>query len=168
VSWGTNADSVPDRTIVQALGIAREAGVPIGEIKSSNSARSASCCTESGAAFLFVLAPPTEFADGEYGSYYDLDTKADLDRVMVTLEKLQTGTGRFRVRVADTMVRSDEQIIGVIAHEVHELLALEAKFAKNGGRMTLGMLHSLTRVDRGTLHCEAWDYSDELVRKHRG
>jgi hypothetical protein len=72
------------------------------------------------------------------------------------------------VALSREVLNSDEAIVAVIAHEMHELNGLRKLFEANGGRLPAADLHrAITPGFKGNLHYEAWDIADELVLKMR-
>lgn len=82
------------------------------------------------------------------------ETGAELDKL--------TFEGKFVVRISPDTLRSDDAIVATIAHEVHEITGLRAAFEANADHV-----YSLINPRTGTLHCEAWDVADELVRRRQ-
>jgi RHS repeat-associated protein len=75
--------------------------------------------------------------------------------------------GKIPVRIKSSVLASDEAIVAVLGHEMHELNNLRTLF-KARGKMTPQELEALIGVGRrGNLHDEAWDVADELVRQMR-
>jgi hypothetical protein len=76
------------------------------------------------------------------------------------------------VRVAQPMFESDEAIVAILGHEMHELNNLRRLFEESGGAMTYRKLYYLINPGiKGNLHDQAWDVADALVaamRKARG
>lgn len=72
------------------------------------------------------------------------------------------------VRVSSEVLSSDEAIVAVIAHEMHELNNLRRLFEESGGAMSGERFARLVnRGIKGNLHDHAWDVADELVRQMR-
>lgn len=71
--------------------------------------------------------------------------------------------GRFVVRINPNILGSDDEILGVIAHEVFEIEALEQAFISNGGRLEATRLFHLIDGEHGAAHGAAWDYADTLI-----
>lgn len=79
-----------------------------------------------------------------------------------------TVQGKIPLKVDPEVLLSDEAIVAVLAHEMHEIEALRAMFEE---RETIpgAELIELVRPDKpGNLHDEAWDKADRLVRAMRG
>jgi hypothetical protein len=81
-----------------------------------------------------------------WGEFYD----KDLDELVV--------------RVSDSVFQSDEAIVAVLSHEMHELNELRRIFDESGGAISMQRLHNL--INPGitkNLHDQAWDVADKLV-----
>ena len=62
------------------------------------------------------------------------------------------------------MFQSDEAIVAVIAHEMHELNELRRIFEESGGAISMQRLHNLINPGIArNLHDQAWDVADKLV-----
>ncbi len=76
--------------------------------------------------------------------------------------------GKMVVKLRLTVLDSDEGIIEVLAHEMHEINALREMFQARH-RIPGAELIRLTEVGRqGNLHDRAWDVGATLVRRVRG
>jgi len=76
-------------------------------------------------------------------------------------------TNKVPIRVWPGILGSDDAIVAVIAHEMHELGMLRADLQGNGIMIDDLVLH--TEPGRpGNLHCQAWDVADKLVNQIRG
>lgn len=68
------------------------------------------------------------------------------------------------MRVERSVFESDEIIVAVLGHEMHELNGLRCLFEEKGGAMTYRQLHYLISPGvKGNLHDQAWDVADQLV-----
>jgi hypothetical protein len=68
------------------------------------------------------------------------------------------------VRVSDSVFQSDEAIVAVLSHEMHELNELRRIFAESGGTLSMQRLHNLINPGIArNLHDQAWDVADKLV-----
>lgn len=79
--------------------------------------------------------------------------------------------GKIVVRLRELVLDSDERIVAILSHEMHELNALRELFEHSDGVMTSARLHDLIEPSSrsgGILHLEAWVIADELVRLMRG
>jgi hypothetical protein len=71
------------------------------------------------------------------------------------------------VRLDERLLRSDEGLVGLIGHEMHELNRLRAMFEESG-TMTIDTYLNLTSPDRdGKIHMEAWKVTDDLITRMR-
>lgn len=78
------------------------------------------------------------------------------------------GLDEILVRVDATAFESDEAIVALLAHEMHELNSLRRIFEESGGSMTLKRLHGLIADGiKGNLHDQAWDVADATVARMR-
>ena len=76
-------------------------------------------------------------------------------------------TGKVPFRIWPGVLSSDEAIVAVIAHEMHELLTLRPWLESGGVTIDDLILH--TEPGRpGNLHDEAWDVADQFVDRRRG
>ncbi len=72
------------------------------------------------------------------------------------------------VRIDDAVFQSDEAIVAIMAHEMHELNNLRRLFAETGGSMSVRRLHYLINPGiKGNLHDQAWDVADQIVTSMR-
>jgi hypothetical protein len=75
--------------------------------------------------------------------------------------------GKLVVKLRPAVLDSDEAILDVLGHEMHEINALRAMFAERG-RISGEELIALTEAGRpGNLHDQAWDAGGELVDRLR-
>jgi hypothetical protein len=76
-------------------------------------------------------------------------------------------TNKVPLRVWSGILSSDEAIVAVLAHEMHELGSLRPDLERDG--IIIDDLVLNTEPGRpGNLHCEAWDVADKLVNQMRG
>jgi hypothetical protein len=76
-------------------------------------------------------------------------------------------TGKVPFIVRPDVLQSDEAIVAVFAHEIHELQSIRELLRKHG-EMSIESLGALTAFDNpGNLHDEAWDVADSLVERMR-
>src|SRR5260370_6589275 len=77
--------------------------------------------------------------------------------------------GQVPVHLRPSVLESDEAIVAVFAHEVHEVTGLRALFEANHGVLPSGEVYNLISPEvPGNLHSEAVDVGDRLVRQMRG
>ncbi len=75
-------------------------------------------------------------------------------------------TGKVPFRIRPDIMSSDEAIVAVLAHELHELERLRPLLQQ--GESSIENFIELTRPGNpGNLHDEAWDVADELVERMR-
>jgi RHS repeat-associated protein len=144
VTYRPNAGGVT-RTLDEAKAIAQKAGVDLNE------------------EFIeYRLAKPGTLRSNEYANYgnFEANSKSDI----FEFKKLLNARGKMVVQINPNTLTSDDAIVGAFAHESSEIQALEGKFHENGFRMRAEMLRSLIDEKVGSLHSEAWEYSDKLVK----
>lgn len=143
----SNPAGTPPRKLEHALEIAREAGV---EIDNED--------------FSFSISPVR--LDRDVGAtYFDLDKPSPAS--LVEWKNIVNRHGKVHVIVCPSILESDEEIVHTSAHEIYEATRLREHFQGNGGRMPASVVRSLVHRDFGKLHCEAWEYADELLRARR-
>jgi hypothetical protein len=68
------------------------------------------------------------------------------------------------VRVSDSVFQSDEAIVAVLSHEMHELNELRRILDESDGAISMQRLHNLINPGIArNLHDQAWDVADRLV-----
>ena len=148
-TWAPNPPGTPRRTVAEARAILKSVGYEWEDEE-----------------IRFVVAtrplPPNTNA-----IYWRAEKTAEQLQHTVELAELLTKDGSFLAHVHPEVFESDERIVAVFGHELFETRRLREKFEENGGRLTVRMLHSLVNEDRGSLHIEAWDEGDRLVREFR-
>lgn len=83
-----------------------------------------------------------------------------------TAEPIEEETAVMRVRLRPDVLESDEAILAVLAHEMHEINFLRTRLS--GGATISGTEYfGLINKDVGTLHVEAWRVALALVDKMR-
>ncbi|QDT55097.1 hypothetical protein Pan44_31380 [Caulifigura coniformis] len=93
---------------------------------------------------------------GTYGRYVQFD-------------RMRNRFGKIPIRINPDMMRSDEAIVGVFAHELHELSLFRNAFSKGGGRLTFERWSGEAMPGNyGNFHDQAWDAADTAVRRMRG
>jgi hypothetical protein len=76
--------------------------------------------------------------------------------------------GQVPVHLRPSVLESDEAIMAVFAHEVHEITALRAQFEANNGVLLAGEIYRLISPEiPRNLHSEAVDMADSLVLQMR-
>lgn len=87
---------------------------------------------------------------------------------LVTWDEFYNRFEQIPIRLSKDILNSDEAIVAVVAHEMHELNALRALFEERGGAIPARELRLLTVAERpGNLHDHAWDEADRAIAKMR-
>jgi len=76
--------------------------------------------------------------------------------------------GQVPIKVRPCVFESDEQIIAVVSHELHELASLREYFANNetvSATRILSLISTDTRIKN--FHCLAWQHADQAVLEFR-
>jgi hypothetical protein len=82
----------------------------------------------------------------------------------VVLDDLLNKFGQVPFIVRADILESDEAIVAVIAHEMHELNGLLPLLRE--GQLTIEQFNAHTSATNfGNLHYEAWDIADKLVEE---
>jgi len=136
------------RTIEEAIEIARQHGVQIPDDVSFH-------VDEMG------LLAPNQTARGP-----NVTKAIDEDIAWADLVHDQTGKVPFLIR--PDVLRSDEAIVAVFSHELHELAGLKRIFEASGGHIPYRhFVNFVAPGVSGNLHDEAWDIADALVEQMR-
>jgi hypothetical protein len=77
-------------------------------------------------------------------------------------------TGKVPVLIRPDILRSDEAIVAVIAHEIHELRGFRSLVGEHGSISFEEFIANHAWDNPGNLHDEAWDVADALVLRMRG
>lgn len=85
---------------------------------------------------------------------------------IVVWEDLLNRFGKVPFIVRRDIMESDEAIVAVIAHEVHELQGLMPLLCHGGITIEEFGAHT-SPTNPGNLHFEAWDVADEIVEEMR-
>lgn len=109
----------------------------------------------------FRFAITSDLPDNVGAQYFRL--RESQQGQMIELKGLTDDQGRFMIRLNKNILDSDDKILGVIAHEVFEIDALEQAFIENGGRLEAKRIFALVDATQGTAHSAAWNYADTLV-----
>ncbi|MFF5294011.1 hypothetical protein [Paractinoplanes globisporus] len=137
------------RTIDQAVALARRRGVIIPEDIN----------------FVGVAQdtlPPNAFAE-----YAQLGRPTSAGQ-MISWEQFYNRFQQIPVRLSNGVLNSDEAIVAVIGHEMHELNGLRKIFDANDGFMRADQLYrAIAPGFKGNLHDQAWDIADKLVKAMR-
>lgn len=141
--WKPNVDG--PRTLESALDFVRQRGVDIpDEVE-------------------FRIVEEADLPLHEFARYCQVQSSAG----RVSLKSITNKYGKVMVRMKRSVLESDEAILAILGHEMHEVSALLEIFEHRPtieGR-ELAML--ISPQYGGTLHLEAWDIADQLVRKLR-
>jgi hypothetical protein len=87
---------------------------------------------------------------------------------MISWEQFYNRFEEIPVKLSKDILSSDEAIVAVIGHEMHELNSLRAIFEERGGSIPARELRNLIVPGRpGNLHDHAWDTADQLVKQMR-
>lgn len=145
IQWQPNPQG-EIRTVEEATAIARKHGVPIPD--------------------------DVEFFEDELGELHKDRTACGprVDKptgsIVRWTDLVHDRTGRVPFRLWPEILKSDEAIVAVFAHEMFELEALRPLLRE--GKITIDDFIAHTRPDNpGNLHDQAWDRADELVERMR-
>ncbi|WP_395746554.1 hypothetical protein [Prosthecobacter sp.] len=144
VRWNPNREGTPVRTPEQAEAIAKEHGVHIPDwVK-------------------FRPVPSEFYGEDKWAQYcyFGPSTK------YVSLKLLLDPDGTLSVGFDERLLHSDEGIVGVFAHEMHEVNALY-EILRHGDSISFATLERLIQPPHGRLHQEAWDISDAKIKQMR-
>jgi hypothetical protein len=137
------------RTLDQAIAIARRHGVEIADDIAFEVVPQAALPRGARAAYLQLGSNRVRRLAGDFVEWDDFYNAVN---------------DMIPVRLSNEILASDEEIVAVIAHEMHEIEGLRALFEANDLRMTAAELHRLiTPGYKGNLHYQAWDIADKLV-----
>jgi len=145
--WRRNADG--RRTILQAVELAKRWGIVVEDD-------------------VRIVA-----SDGADGYLDSLGAEVDAAYAGFTSQRSYTWDdlliqGRIVVKLRSAVLDSDEGILDVLGHEMHEINALRSMFEQRG-RIPGAELIALAEVGRpGNLHDQAWDAGARVVRSFRG
>ena len=143
VPWAPNPDG--PRTLAQAIAFVESRGVSILDEVEFH-------VVEDDALPAHVHASYSSPADGALRVEWE-DFKGLREKILV--------------RVKRSVLNSDEAILAVISHEMHELNTLDELFAVRKTMPGTEVARLITAKYGGTLHKEAWDVSDMLVKRLR-
>jgi hypothetical protein len=143
--WRPNADGAV-RTIDEAVELARKWGVEIPEdIK--------------------VMAVNPKFLPrNALAQYFDQSFRAG---ERMSWERFFNAYEEVAVKLSRDILSSDEAIVAVIAHEMHELSGLRALFEKRPTISGEEIARLINPGHKGNLHDQAWDVADALVARMR-
>jgi hypothetical protein len=144
--WRPNADGAV-RTIDEAVELARKWGVEIPED------------------IAFYVRDPNHLPPGALAEYFRMPRASAGGRL--TWEKFLDEREQVAVRLSKEILASDEAIVAVIGHEMHELNGLRALFDERETISALEIARLINPGHRGNLHDQAWDIADVLISRMR-
>ena len=148
LKWTKNPDGSV-RSIDEAVEIARKNGVEIPDD------------------ILFKKVKGKYMPDSTKAQYFSY-RGADPEKLITWNDFYHRDLDEILVRIEDSVFESDEAIVAVLAHEMHELNNLRRYFEQLGGSMPARKLRLLINPGiKGNLHDEAWDVADKLVAAMR-
>jgi hypothetical protein len=148
LKWAKNPDGMV-RTVDEALEIARRNGVDIADD------------------ILLRKVTGKHLPDNTYAKYFGSDTN-DPSKLVRWDDFYNKDLDQLLVKVEQSVFQSDEAIVAILGHEMHELNNLRRLFEERGGAMTYRSLHYLISPGiKGNLHDQAWDVADKLVSDMR-
>lgn len=71
------------------------------------------------------------------------------------------------VKISKDILDSDEAIVAIMAHEMHELNGLREIFAQRGTLTAEELGRLINPGHKGNLHDQAWEIADSFVAKMR-
>ncbi len=144
VPWDLNPEGTPERTIVQAEMIAKEHGVHIPPWVS------------------FKPKPANFYGEGTWAKYCSFGPPL----THVSWKHFLERDGTLTIGIDERLLQSDEGIVGIFAHEMHEVNALY-EILQYGDSISLERLGGLVNDPHGLLHQQAWDISDKKITQMR-
>jgi hypothetical protein len=82
-------------------------------------------------------------------------------------ERFLNRFGEIPLRLAPTVLESDEAIVAVFAHEAYELNALRVRLPDGEAITALELRKLVATGIEGNLHCQAWDDADRRITEWR-
>jgi hypothetical protein len=148
LQWAKNPDGAV-RTVDEAMEIARKHGVEIPDD-------------------ILVRKISGKFMRKDTYAQYLYRTGQDPHKTITWEEFYDRDLDHLLVRIEESVFHSDEAIVAIIGHEMHELNHLRRLFKASGGTMTYRRLHYLINPGiKGNLHDQAWEVADQLVETMR-
>jgi hypothetical protein len=145
VKWNPNSHGA--RTIEEAVAIAKKNGINIPDD------------------ILFISDEGT-LASDTFAKYFGAIKKPG---EIIRWKEFYNIHGKIPVRIREDVLLSDEAILAVFAHEMHELNALREIFSLNRGVITADELYRMISPGLSkNLHDQAWTIADELIIRLRG
>jgi hypothetical protein len=147
VQWRPNPDG-RTRTIEEAVELARQNGVQVPDDV-------AFFLDDFGTLGPTITArgPEVRKLPGERVSWSDL---------------VHDQTGKVPFLIRPDVLESDEAIVAVIAHEVHEIEGFRRIVGERGSISFNEFIAHHSLDNPGNLHDQAWEIADALVRRMRG
>ena len=113
-----------------------------------------------------LIPVPDEMVKGAFAEYATLGEMSGTEQVTLSTLKHNL-TGRIPVRIQQGVLASDEAILAVFGHEMHEINALRTILQERGA-IPAGELFNLINGQSGRLHLDAVAVGDKLVLQLRG
>lgn len=77
-------------------------------------------------------------------------------------------TGKMPVLLNPAILVSDEAILAVVVHELHEMMLFRKLFAENHGKLSSDYFHAESMPMNGhNFHSQAWSTADDFIRQRR-
>lgn len=143
--WNLNPEGVT-RTLEEAIDLAREHGVEIADD------------------VIFMVVKGEKLPKNTYARYF---RKRYAPHEHITWENLVTRNDQIPIELSEEVLKSDEAIVAVVAHELHEVEGLRSILLEQGGLSHAAIFRLISPGFRGNLHDEAWDVADAFVAKMR-
>jgi hypothetical protein len=86
----------------------------------------------------------------------------------ITWDQFYNKYDNIAVKVSKDILDSDEAIVAVMAHEMHELNGLRKIFAERETLPVEELGRLINPGHKGNLHDQAWDVADAAVARMRG
>lgn len=146
--WVKNPDGMV-RSVDQALEIARVHGIEIPDD------------------ILLRKVKGKMLPDNTYALYFQRHGR-DPKKLVRWEEFYDKHLDELVVRIDEMVFHSDEAIVAILSHEMHELNELRRIFEEAGGAINMQKLYNLINPGIArNLHDQAWDVADQLVMKMR-
>lgn len=84
------------------------------------------------------------------------------------IDLINDRTGRVPILIRPDILGSDEAIVAVLAHELHEIEGFRKIVERRGSISIEEFIAHHAWDNPGNLHDEGWDVADALVRRMRG
>lgn len=144
IRWKDNPKKTPVRTCEQAEAIAKANGVNIPKwVK-------------------FRPVEPQFYGEDKWAQYCFFGPSLK----HISWKDFLQPDGSVSIGIDSRLLYSDEGIVGVFAHEMHEVHALY-EILRHGDSISLASLERLIQAPNGRLHQEAWNVSDKKINQMR-